>query len=114
MSVDDFLPFPNTVLELVKHCTLTPCEVVKCGDSKCCGDVKVRCAGLWGDKCSNWIPRLGMSVGSFSVGQQGSGRWSPSRPGEYGAIGFIAGNPRYPYYVPLGPGMSDKGDPGTA
>jgi hypothetical protein len=114
MAVDDFLPFPNTILEVVKHCTKHACVVVKAGDPKVKGDVTVKCKGLWDDKESNWIPKAGMSVGSTSSGGQGSGKWNPSRPGEYGLIGFISGNPMYPYYEPFGPGASGKGDPGSS
>lgn len=114
MAIEDFLLFPNTILEVIKHCTEHPCRVTKCGDPKCCGGVKVMCAGLWDDKESNWIYRRGMSVGSTKDKKKGSGDWSPSRPGEYGVIGFVAGNPLYPYYEPMGPGAADKGNAGTA
>lgn len=113
MAIDDFLPIPNSILHVIAACTLHPCVVTKCGDPKCCSDVRVKCASLWDDKESNWVPRMGIPSGSNEKGKSHTGTYKPSRPGEFGVIGFYAGNPLKPYYIPNGASMSEPGSAGN-
>lgn len=111
MSIDHFLPCPNSLLEVFNALKDRIGKVKRVDDPTFSGRVMVEVIDTWGNTRSNWIS-VASGAGNGPGGSQ-TGMSAPLRPGQSVIVKYMAGNPDKAYCTPGPPWLTEPGNPGS-
>lgn len=111
MSVDHFLPCPNSLLEVFNALKDKAGIVERVNDPTFSGRVMVKVYDMWGNTRSNWLS-VASGAGNGPSGPH-TGMSAPLRPGQSVIVKNFAGNPDKSYCTPGPPWLTEEGNPGS-